>query len=58
ADTTITFDFDSMPMMAKGTLTYDWHATATVDGSDPIDVNLSPPTKVDFEMLKVEELPQ
>jgi len=57
-DTTITFDFDSMPMMAKGTLTYDWHATATVDGSDPIDVNLSPPTKVDFEMLKVEDLPK
>lgn len=60
ADTTITFDFDSIPMTAKGTLTYDWHATATVDGSDsnPIDVNLSPPTKVDFEMLKVEELPK
>ena len=58
ADTTITFDFDSMPMMAKGTLTYDWHATATVDGSDPVDVNLAPPTKVNFEMLKVEELPQ
>lgn len=58
ADTTITFDFDSMPMMAKGTLTYDWSATATVDGSNPIDVNLAPPTKVDFEMLKVEELPK
>ena len=45
-------------MTAKGTLTYDWLMTATVDGSNPTDVNLVPPTKVDFEMLKVEELPQ
>ncbi|MGI6499182.1 MAG: hypothetical protein ACOX0U_10410 [Oscillospiraceae bacterium] len=59
-NTTITFDFDSMPMTAKGTLTYDWHATVTAEDSDsdPIDVYLGPPTKVDFEMLKVEELPQ
>jgi len=29
-----------------------------VEGSDPIDVNLVPPTKVDFDMIKVEELPK
>ncbi|MDD2426946.1 MAG: S8 family serine peptidase [Eubacteriales bacterium] len=59
-ETTITFDFDSIPMTAKGTLTYDWRATATVDGSDsnPVEVELGPPTKVDFEMIKVEELPR
>ena len=56
ADTTITFDFDSMPMMATGTLAYDW--VSMLDDSELVDVNISLPVKVDFKMLKVEELPK
>lgn len=54
ADTTIRFDFDSMPMTAKGTLTCDWFEKMRTHGSD-FD-RFSPPHKVDFEMLKIEEL--
>ncbi len=47
--TTITFDFDSMPMTAKGTLTWNWE--------EQTENHLFDWTKVDFEMVKVEELP-
>ena len=60
ADTTIIFDFDSMPMTAKGTLTFDWFETMRADGSDfdRYGFYIGPPHKVDFEMLKVEDLPK
>ena len=47
--TTITFDFDSMPMTAKGTLTWNWE--------EKTENHLFDWTKVDFDMVKVEELP-
>ncbi len=48
--TTITFDFNSMPMTAKGMLTWNWE--------EQTENHLFDWTKVDFDMLKVEELPQ
>ncbi len=47
--TTITFDFSSMPMTAKGTLTWNWE--------EKTENHLFDWTKVDFDMQKVEELP-
>jgi len=47
--TTITFDFSSMPMTAKGTLTWNWE--------EKTENHLLDWTKVDFDMQKVEELP-
>ena len=48
--TTITFDFDSNPMTAKGKLYWNWE--------EQTENHLFDWTKVDFDMLKVEELPQ
>lgn len=50
SNTTITFDFGSNPMTAKGKLYWNWE--------EQTENHLFDWTKVDFEMLKVEDLPQ
>ncbi len=47
--TTITFDFDSNPMRAKGSLGWDW--------AERTENHLFDWLEVDFEMVKVEDLP-
>lgn len=49
SNTTITFDFDSNPMTAKGKLYWNWE--------EQTENHLFDWTKVDFDMRKVEELP-
>ncbi len=50
SNTTITFDFGSNPMTAKGKLYWNWE--------EQTENHLFDWTKVDFEMLKVEDLPK